>query len=209
MSGDSLMVEQLANQLSNGGSIPTSSLQFKITECPLLDIKEFIEKTHYSHSVFGVTPEFCFSVKQNNKIVGGAIFGKPGGMGVLKKYSENGKFRTTELRRFVLADDCPRNSESRVIGIILRLLTKKGLQRILSYADPNAGHTGVIYKATGFRLLGKTSKRKHVMWKGKKYPDRNIHQTHFPYHKELRKALETGEAKRFEIPGKFIYVRDL
>jgi hypothetical protein len=143
------------------------------------------------------------------EVVGAAIFGNPAGMGVLKKYSEDGKFRTTELRRFVLTDECPRNSESRLLAVMLRMLKKRGVQRVLSYADPSEGHTGVIYKATGFKLLGQTSKRKHVMWKGKKYPDRNIHQTHFPYHQELRQALETGEATRVEVQGKFIYVKDL
>ena len=204
--GDSLMAEQ-SIPIDGDGSIPISSLQ--VSECNLSDIKLFIEMTHYSHSVFGVTPEFCFRVESGKRIVGGAIFGKPAGMGVLKKYSENGKFPCTELRRFVLADGCARNSESKVLGVMLRMLTKKGLRRILSYADPNAGHTGIIYKATGFKLLGKTAKRKHVMWKGKKYPDRNIHQTNFPYHLELREALKTGEATRFEIPGKFIYLKNL
>jgi len=175
----------------------------------LKDIKEFMERQHYSHSVFGITPEFCFGVINKKCVVGGAIFGKPAGMGVLKKYSEDGKYRTTELRRFALADECPRNSESRLLAVMLRALKKKGVQRILSYADPMYGHTGIIYKATGFRLVGKTAKRKHVMWKGKKYPDRNIHQIHFPYHLELRAALESGEATRFDVPGKFIYIKDL
>jgi hypothetical protein len=157
---------QNSGPTTDGGSNPTPPLQ--VYECVLQDIKEFMECQHYSHSVFGVTPEFCFKVLDGASLVGGAIFGKPAGMGVLKKYSESGKFRTTELRRFALADECPRNSESKTLAVMLRMLKKKGLQRILSYADPNAGHTGVIYKASGFRLLGLTAKRKHVMWRGKK-----------------------------------------
>jgi hypothetical protein len=200
------VAEHLVQQV-DGGSIPTPSLQ--VSECILKDVQEFVKRNHYTHSVFGVTPEFCFRITSGSEICGAAIFGKPAGMGVLKKYSENGKFRTTELRRFVLADWCPRNSESKTLGVIFRALRKKGVQRILSYADPAMGHNGTIYKATGFRSTGLTSKRKHVMWKGKKYPDRNIHQIHFPYHKELRAALESGEATRVAIPGKFIYVRDL
>ncbi len=200
------MVEH-AIPVADDGSIPISSLH--VFECPLREIQSFIEFIHYSHSVFGVTPELCFCVKAGLQVVGAAIFGKPAGMGVLKKYSESGRLRTTELRRFVLADRCERNSESRVLGVIFRLMKKQGWHRILSYADPNAGHTGLIYRATGFRCLGKTAKRKHVLWKGKKYPDRNIHQTHFPYHYELRSALVSGDAIRTEVPGKFIYVKDL
>ena len=44
-------------------------------------------------------------------------------------------------------------------------------------------------------------------WKGKKYPDRNIHQVNFPFHKELRAALADGSATRVEIPGKHIYLK--
>src|SRR5208282_4111720 len=198
MSGGSLMVKQ-APQGQYGGSNPTPPLQ--VFECPQKDVASFIEQTHYSHSVFGITAEECFKVLKDERVVGAAIFGKPAGMGVLKKYSEDGKFRTTELRRFVLADECPRNSESQLLAVMFRALRKKGFQRILSYADPSAGHSGIIYKATGFSYLGCTAKRKHIRWKGKKYPDRNIHQTNFPYHLELREALKTGEATRFEIPG--------
>jgi hypothetical protein len=89
------------------------------------------------------------------------------------------------------------------------LLRQQGIKRILSYADPAFGHAGTIYKATGFRYLGTTNKRKHVLWKGKKYPDRNIHQVNFPFHLELRAALKSGKAKRVEIPGKHIYLKDL
>ena len=197
------MVER-APQGHYGGSTPAPPLQVSV--CPQVEIQPFLEKQHYSHSVFGITAEFCFKVCDNEKVVGGAIFGKPAGMGVLKKYSDSGKFRTTELRRFALADACPRNSESRLLAVMFRNLRKRGVQRILSYADPAAGHSGVIYKALGFEYLGTTAKRKHVLWKGKKYPDRNIHQTHFPYHTELRAALANGEALRFEIPGKHIYL---
>lgn len=84
-----------------------------------------------------------------------------------------------------------------------------GFERVLSYADPAFGHTGVIYKATGFRIVGMTSKRKHYIWKGKKYPDRNLHQTNFPYHEKLREAVRNGDAAPVEVPPKFIYVKDL
>jgi hypothetical protein len=200
------MVEQ-APQEHDGGSNPIPPLQ--VFECEQREIQDFVERMHYSHSVFGITAEICFKVMDDEEIVGAAIFGKPAGMGVLKKYSENGKFRTTELRRFVLEDDCPRNSESKLLAVMFRMLRKKGFQRILSYADPAVGHCGIIYRATGFSYLGYTAKRKHVLWKDKKYPDRNIHQVNFPYHVELREALKTGEATRFEVPGKYIYLKTL
>jgi len=179
----------------------------RVSICMLSEVKAIIERVHYSHSVFGVTKDFCFKVEADGVVRGGAIFGQPSGAGVAEKYRDGR--RLTELRRFVLDDELPRNSESRVLGVMLRALKRLGVQRVLSYADPAHGHLGVIYRALGFKHLGLTTKRKHIIWKGKKYPDRNIHQVNFPFHLELRAALADGSATRVEIPGKHIYLRDL
>ena len=199
------MAEQAASPLSSGGSIPTPSLQsLRVRPCHVHEIQGVIEQHHYSHSIFGVTTDYCYAVMHSGVVVGGAIFGKPAAYNVARKYGNN----LTELRRFVLIDECPRNSESRVIGVMLRdLRADAGIQRVLSYADPAHGHEGVIYRACGFKYMGLSAKRKHVMWKGKKYPDRNIHQVNFPFHKELRAALADGSATRVEIPGKHIYLK--
>lgn len=183
-----------------------------VAPCPLADIKSVIESTHYSHSVFGVTTSLCFRVSlraPDAPVVGGAIFGRPGAYNVTAKYDDGGRHTLLELRRFVMVDGLPRNNESYVLARMLRLCRDAGVTRVLSYADPAYGHQGIIYQATGFRRLGTTSPRKHIMWRGKKYPDRNIHQTHFPFHKELRAALESGEATRVAVPGKIIYLKDL
>ena len=129
------------------------------------------------------------------------------GVGVAAKYADGG--RLLELRRFVLCDEAPRNSESRALSVMFRELRRAGYTRILSYADPMHGHTGIIYKATGFEYRGRTAARKHIMWKGKKYPDRNVHQVNFPYHLQLRAALASGEATRVRIEPKHIYVKKL
>lgn len=201
---DSSVTERQTHQSEDGGSIPTSALH--VSECPIEVIQPIIERVHYSHSIFGITTTKCFSVSLDSCVVGGAVFGRPAGMGVAKKYSPDGR-PLVELRRFVLEDFCPRNSESRVLGVMLRALRKQGVAVVLSYADPAHGHAGLIYRAAGFEYVGVTSKRKHWMWKGKKYPDRNVHQTNFPFHKELRAAIADGSATPVKIPGKHIYVK--
>lgn len=201
------MAEFATLQSQGAGSIPSPTLQsLRVAPCDVAIIQPVIERVHYSHSIFGVTVTRCFAVRVGAEIVGGAIFGLPAGAGVARKYGADG---LVELRRFVLTDECPRNAESRVLAVMLRALKREGFRRVLSYADPAHGHRGTIYSALGFKYHGTTSKRKHVMWKGKKYPDRNIHQTNFPFHLELRAALADGSATRVEIPGKHIWVREL
>lgn len=202
------MAERQATSLLDGGSIPTPALHSLHVElCGVDKVQEIIERVHYSHSIFGVTTDACFAVWSGDEIVGGAIFGKPAAFNVAAMYSDG--LPLVELRRFVLIDECPRNSESKVIGYMLRLLKLAGLRRVLSYADPLHGHSGTIYKALGFSYMGLTAKRKHIMWKGKKYPDRNVHQVNFPFHLELRAALADGSATHVEIPGKHIYLKRL
>lgn len=202
--GDSSMVERTGPPV-DGGSIPTSSLH--ISECPVSTIQGVIERVHYSHSIFGVTTSHCYAVRLDGRVVGGAIFGKPGAYNVSRKYDQGEPL--LELRRFVLENWLPRNSESRALGVMFRDLRRKGIKRILSYADPAFGHSGVIYAATGFTRVGVSSARKHVLWKGKKYPDRNVHQVNFPFHRELREALASGEATKVHVPGKNIWVKTL
>src|SRR5450759_5616666 len=86
---------------AGGGSIPTPSLQSLIVdECPVADVRAFIEQHHYSKSIKGVTPSHCFKVTLDSQIVGAAIFGLPGMRDTLEKYSEFGKYKLVELRRF-------------------------------------------------------------------------------------------------------------
>ena len=205
---NSLEAKQSRSRATVGGSIPAFSLHsIRVDVCDIKEIQEVIERVHYSHSIFGVTKDFCFSAKVDGVIVGGAIFGKPAGKGVAEKYSDG--LPLLELRRFVMEDEAPKNSETKCLAIMLRRLRKEGIRKILSYADPAFGHRGTIYRTAGFKLIGETAKRKHVMWKGKKYPDRNIHQVNFPFHLELRAALLDGSAYRVSIPSKLIYLKGL
>lgn len=203
----SSVAELTVNQPWDAGSIPSPTLHsLRVEACAITEIQPVIERVHYSHSIFGVTVSRCYAVFNGAEIVGGAVFGRPAGVGVAQKYGADG---LVELRRFVLTDECPRNSESRTLAVMLRDLKRLGFRRVLSYADPAHGHLGVIYRALGFEYKGMTAKRKHVMWKGRKYPDRNIHQVNFPYHLELRAALSDGSAQRAVIHGKHIYVKEL
>src|SRR5580704_4698634 len=120
---------------------------YLIEEVSLADIREFVETHHYSKSVRGITPSYCFRIMFAEKVFGAAIFGRPAMKETIDRYSENGTVNMVELRRFVMIDEAPRNSESRCLAMMFRTLRKKGVERILSYADPNHGHVGTIYKA--------------------------------------------------------------
>jgi lysyl-tRNA synthetase class I len=57
-----------------------------------------------------------------------------------------------------LDDRLGRNSESRILGIILRMLRRgqSTIKAVVAYSDPLAGHTGTVYRAAGFLYLGQS-----------------------------------------------------
>jgi len=63
---------------------------------------------------------------------------------------------TLELTRMVLGAECGRNSESRVLGTMARLVRARfpDVRRPITYAAPARGHTGTIYAAAAWRRVG-------------------------------------------------------
>lgn len=141
------------------------------------------------------------------------IYGGLGMANVWKKYGES-KEDVLELRRLCLIDDTKRNAESYFIGKTLKWLRKNTtVKTIVSYADPNHGHEGIIYKATNFTLVGKTTKTKVIKYGDKIYHDKAIRTKYKgklkPFAQRLVDALNSGEAYYIEQEPKNIYVKEL
>lgn len=68
---------------------------------------------------------------------------------------ENAK-NVLELTRLWVADDVPRNGESFLIGRTVRRVDK---EIIVSYADTQQGHVGVVYQATNWIYTGLSARR--------------------------------------------------
>jgi len=190
-----------------------------VSACSFEEAGAFVVLHHYTHSVKGMTPAFSFKVsdRASGQMVGAAIFGVPGQVQIEDKYGIllNGprphtkefepafKYRLVELRRLVLLDEAPRNSETRVLGIMLQELTKSGVGRVLSYADPNekreghpdGQHTGLIYRGACFHKILETRPTKAVWWKGRRYPVRNLDQYN-NYHSEPSNWSSIPEDKK-------------
>lgn len=186
---------------------------FEVVLCERSEIRDFIEEHHYSHNINGLMSDYCFKLLRDGTIIGAMIYGRLAMANVWKKYGDS-KDEVIELRRLVCIDDTPKNTESYFIGQTLKWLIKNTeVKTIVSYADPEYGHEGVIYKATNFTHVGMTSKGRVIMYKGKKYHDKTIRTKYKgklkPFAKEIKQALEDGEAYYKSTRGKYIYVYDL
>jgi len=181
--------------------------------CERNEIRNFIEEWHYSHNINGLMSSYCFKLLHKGEIVGAMIYGKLGMANAWKKYGES-ESSVIELRRLVLIDDTPKNSESFFIGKTLRWLKQNtDIKTIVSYADPNYGHSGIIYQATNFTKLGMTAPGRVIMWDSKKYHDKAIRTKYKgelkPFARQLKEALDNKEAYYVKQVPKVIYVKDL
>ena len=136
-------------------------------------VKPLIEKWHYSHSVRGLQISQCFGLFGEDmfglpKLIGGMIYGVPSSrMGQKSVRYGNKPGKVLELNRLCCIDDTPTNTESYFIGQTLRWLSNNtDYQVVVSYADPDYGHSGTIYKATNFIHYGMSGSDKVLIVDG-------------------------------------------
>jgi hypothetical protein len=189
------------------------SINYNVKICERNYIKDFIEKWHYSKSINGLHGSYYFALLDNNKIIGAMIYGKLGMANVWTKYGKK-ENDVIELNRLCCIDDTKKNTESYFIAKTIKWLKKHtNIKVIISYADPEYGHSGVIYKATHFTQIGKTSKGRVIMFNGKKYHDKTIRTKYKgelkPYAEKIKQALEDGIAFYKETKPKFIYIYEI
>jgi hypothetical protein len=120
---------------------------------PILVAKEIIEHNHYLHTLPGGT-KLAFGVFLDNRLLGAVTLGV-GPMNAHRLVEGAVPEDCLTFTRLWLADELPPNSESRVIGIVLRSLRRHtSIKFLISYADPSQGHIGTIYQATGWLYTG-------------------------------------------------------
>lgn len=187
--------------------------EFPVSVATRAEVKDFIEEHHYSHSINGVKSDYHFRLDHEGQMVGAMLFGQMATRGQWIPYGTS-ESAVLELRRLVLIDDTPRNSESYFIGRALRWLKRNtDVETVVSYADPAYGHEGIVYKASNFRMVGVTAPTKVVIHEGREYHDRALRTkykgVYKPFAQRLRDAVESGEAIFEKRPPKNIYVYPL
>ena len=150
MGAGSVMAAPLADQRAGGGSTPTPTLQsLWVKPIPFLVAKELLVREHYLHSFPGGT-QMTFGVFCGKRLMGALTLGG----GPAQAYALVDRAKRADclvLTRLWLSDELPANSESRVLGIVLRALrSRTSVKFLVSYADPTQGHVGTIYQATGW-----------------------------------------------------------
>lgn len=147
---------------------------YTVKPCTRSDITEFMNTWHYSHSIAGLTNSYCFGMYYKDELIGAMIYGRMAMKGQSVKYWDDNVLNAyksglisyqdadstvLELRRLACIDDTCRNAESYFIGQTIKWLKRNApmVRIIISYADEQFGHHGIIYKAANFKHVGMTA----------------------------------------------------
>jgi hypothetical protein len=178
-------------------------------------VKKFLHKWHYSeyHNVqhkqtFGLFREGMFTPE----LVGVCVYTRPAGPAAAKKYYPKDPDKCLELRRLCLIDDTPKNAESFFVSRTLKWLRKHSPWKyVVSYADPEQGHGGTIYKAANFTYRGTTSASSKLQVDGKHFHIRTLSMLDRPYGVEINRRYKKGDpaVKIVKTKPKHIYTFSL
>jgi len=135
-----------------GGAIPTSALQLQIRKCKVVRACELnalwhsrFPKIDWSNVVRN-QDYVCYVAEHDDIAYAVAIWSSP----IAANRLAEGK-TALELRRMAICDNAPKNSASRMIGIMRRIIATEmpHITILISYQDTDV-HSGTIYKASGW-----------------------------------------------------------
>lgn len=116
--------------------------------------KKIIIDNHYSHAWSSC--RYALGLILDGEVVGVAVYGFPIGRLVIKSISpilENTD--VLELTRLFVYDSEGKNTESYFISQTFKWLRENTkIKCLISYADPQHGHLGIIYQATNWLYQG-------------------------------------------------------
>jgi len=189
-------------------------LNYTVKRVERREVSAFIEAHHYSHNINGCISDYCYALMDGNVMVGAMFYGRMAMANQWKRFAKTAE-EVIELRRLVCIDDTPKNTESYFIGRTLKLLSqewnKEGV--VVSYADKEHGHSGVIYRASNFQMVGEIKGARVINLNGKLYHDKTIRTKYKgelkPFAVRVAASLASGEAFYQNTAGKYTYVYHL
>ena len=146
-------------QERGGGSTPTSALQLVLEPIDFALAKRLNRLWHSRLPRIGTgfvknQPFLCYAAAFDGVYYAAAIWSNP----VARNLPQRSWL---ELRRLAVAPDAPRNTASRVLGVMARLIRKArpDVVRLVSYQDTEV-HTGGIYRAAGWLPVATTGSQR-------------------------------------------------
>jgi hypothetical protein len=179
-------------------------------------VRKFLKRWHYSDYVnIQAKHTFCLFREGNfgiPEMVGVCVYTRPAGPTAGQSYYPQAPDKVLELRRLCLIDETPKNAESFFVSRSIKWLKQNtDWEFILSYADMEQGHSGVIYRASNFEYIGVTGAGKTLEVDGKRFHIRTLSMLDRPYGVEINRRYKEKDpnVKVLETLPKNIYTYKL
>lgn len=141
-------------------------------------------------------------VWEDGKYIGAVIYGVGATRSLVQKYGLSPE-QGCELVRVAL--DKHSNPVSKIVAISLTMIRKRytGLKLVVSFADPEQGHEGIIYKAGNWIYDGKSQASDEYLYKGKRWQGRSFRNKYKGMEKHPDVKIVKGSSKH-----RYIYPLD-
>lgn len=160
-------------QPGGGGAIPTATLFHRrdwwVADLPLNLGQGMVRRWHYSRGSSN-TAVYCHGLFPREYFWAGEAVGVALWLPPTKTAAQSftDKWQgVLALSRLAIDDRVPANGESFLIRHSMRLIDRVRWPVLVSYADEWRGHTGAIYKATGWTECGRTKPERTYQIKGR------------------------------------------
>lgn len=140
--GSVVQVARLPFQAGDGGANPTPSLH--LTTATVAEVNPLLSSSHYLGPVSSA--RFCFAGWSDDLLVACQVWRWP----TARMLPSDGSW--LELSRWCLTPAAGSNAGSRMMGWVRRWLRRNAptVSTLVSYSDPVHGHTGTLYRASGW-----------------------------------------------------------
>jgi hypothetical protein len=182
------MVEQLALQLEDGGSSPTSPLhRYRIDPLQHTEAKLFVERWHYSGRM-PTGKNYCYGVRRDGSLYAAIVYG----IGVNPYQAQFlGVDACIEIKRMCRREPKEEYPLSRLIGLTVKMVKHRtDFQAVVAFADPEHGHEGTVYKASGFKHMGMSNPEWHL-----EDDDGNKRHRRYAFRMARRNGIDLAEAR--------------
>lgn len=165
-------------------------MSLRLDWCSYEAAKYAVEHWHYSQRI-PKSRQVYIGVWESDIYIGAVIFGKS-----ITPYLGDAfglsHIECAELTRIALNKHI--NPVSKIATVAIKMLAKQspGLRLLVSYADPNVGHSGGIYQAMNWVYIGASSKIVQYFWRGQWRNDTPMFNA-FKANPELRKSCQSRE----------------
>lgn len=141
-------------QGGEGGSTPTSTLSLRIVTIDMRLAQDLnrewhsmLPRTDLGNLLCGTT-SIAYAAEHDGRYYAVAIWSQP----IIRALCDG---KTIELRRLAISSEAPKNTASRMMAVMIRLLRRKWphLNRAVSYLAVDV-HSGTIYRAAGWKPVG-------------------------------------------------------